>query len=745
MKTLYILLFVLISATVYPQTKNTWDCTYPGDKFTASALLDLRYLNEKYAGEHGFLKLAADGNSFARGDGEPIRLWAANISGGYTHKSLNDLDSLGRFLSKMGFNMARFHGSINPRGENSKLEDVDTSEIQRIWRFVAAMKKNGIYSTISPFWAHNGHMGGNIPKEWGIEGYSGTDGLWGVMYFNDNLKKAYKSWVKQLYTEVNPYTGIALKDDPAVGIIQIKNEDGVFFWTMQDMNPELKKMVQLKYAAWLLKKYGSLSAAYAKWENEAVEGDDWANKIAGLYNIYDMTLAQTGNKALRIKDQVQFYAETQYDFYKEIHNFYLDGLGCKQLINPNNWRTASTPRLNDLERWTNSSCEVIATNRYMDPQHFGQDCGWQIRPGHFYVGASVLKSPELLPINIKQVVGHPMMITESAWNMPNKHQAEGPFLISAYQSLIGIDAFYWFCVEDIGFSANPYFDHLCTSDSTCAMQRWNISSPGGIGMMPANALIYRLNYVKEGETVIHEERTPESLFNREIPVISEETAFDPNRDTEFMLRRKTEGGGYSPLAFLAGKVEVNYNGNPNQTSISKNLEHYINTQNKTVTSSTKELTFDYGNGICTLNSPYTQGICGFLSTKKDFTFNEIKIYCLNEYASIQVVVMDQKPIAESKKLFIQTGTTYLPTGWEETPTGFEADKQNLNGFRINSTGRMPWQGQNLAATIEISNPALSKATLLDAAGYAVKNIPLQKINGGIKITFPVDAMYMVVE
>ncbi len=59
------------------------------------------------------------------------------------------------------------------------------------------------------------------------------DALWGVIYFNERLQEGYKAWVKALYTKVNPFTGIPLKDDPAVGLIQIMNEDGVFFWTMQ--------------------------------------------------------------------------------------------------------------------------------------------------------------------------------------------------------------------------------------------------------------------------------------------------------------------------------------------------------------------------------------------------------------------------------------------------------------------------------------------------------------------------------
>ena len=78
------------------------------------------------------------------------------------------------------------------------------------------MKKEGIYTTVSPFWPHNGHMGGWVPEEWGIEGYSGKDELWSVMYFSDTLKNAYKEWVRYLYTEPNPHTGIPLSQDPAL-------------------------------------------------------------------------------------------------------------------------------------------------------------------------------------------------------------------------------------------------------------------------------------------------------------------------------------------------------------------------------------------------------------------------------------------------------------------------------------------------------------------------------------------------
>jgi hypothetical protein len=41
-------------------------------------VLDLHYLNEEVAGEHGFIRLAPDGEIFVRGDGQPIRFWAAS-------------------------------------------------------------------------------------------------------------------------------------------------------------------------------------------------------------------------------------------------------------------------------------------------------------------------------------------------------------------------------------------------------------------------------------------------------------------------------------------------------------------------------------------------------------------------------------------------------------------------------------------------------------------------------------------
>jgi len=737
-----VLAVFFIAPTLAQSPANGWSFSYPGDKFTDNALLDLGYLNEKVAGENGFIQLSADGNSFQTENGKPMRFWSINGGDGTKDMSDADLAKFARFLAKMGVNMIRYHGSINPTGAN--INDVDKADITGIWRMVAAMKKEGIYSTISPFWAHNGHMGKPQLKDWGIPGYTTNEDLWGVMYFSDTLKNAYKNWVKYLYTETNPFTGIALKDDPAVALIQIKNEDGLFWWTVSSMKEGFMYIVRQKYYQWAVAKYGSAAAAKTAWSNVTDAKDNWTTGELGLYNIWDATQPQSGGKAKRVSDQVQFLAETQRNFYTEIRDYYRNTLGCPQLINANNWKTADANLLFDAERYSNTASEVLAVNRYNDPGHVGENSGWRIDPGHFYVGNSVLFEPHKLPVNIKQVKGSPMLVTESAWNLPHKYQAEGPFLVSAFMSLTGVDSYYWFSPSSPSFDPNPYFTWANLAGGQHPMLRWTISTPGQLAMFPANALLYRKGYINQGETVVHEERTLQSIYDRKMTMISEENSFDPNRDSYSQINPAKETV-VSPLAHLTGTVEVVYDGNPANSKVSAQVTGLIDYQNKKIKASNNQLNWDYKNGICTMDAPSAQGVCGFTGTKQTFELSGVTIETTNNYAAIQVVAMDEKNIRESSKILVQVGTVYQPSGWAETPSDFVVNGKTISGLKITNTGKMPWKCANTQVTIKLKNKGINQATLLDAAGYAKSTIEISRVANELQITLPANAMYVMLQ
>jgi hypothetical protein len=585
-------------------------------------------------------------------------------------------------------------------------------------------------------------MGGWVPEEWGLDGYSGKDDLWAVLYFNEKLQEGYRSWVKYLYTTPNPYTGVALKDEPAVAVIQIENEDAVFFWTMGAVKPALAKMAGRQFAGWLKQKYGSLDAVKQRWGTAVLKEDDFQEEIFGLYHIYELTVTAREAISERLRDQTEFYTYKQRSFYDGMARYY-KSLGCKQLINGNNWRTASQSRLLDLERWTNSGVDVLAANKYFDPQHKGPNDGWRIDPGDFYGAPSALKNPADLPSNIKHVAGHPMMVTESGWNLPNKYQTEGPLLMAAYGGLTGLDAFFWFCPTAVTFAKQLHFSFLNIAGQH-PMNRWSTSTPGEMGMFPANALIQRLGYIRE-ENSVKEQRSLGSMLNRSVPQIFEEQSFDPNRDF-FIADKNNEGKPVlSPLTFLTGGVSTGYGAKKDTLVLTADIEKLVDTEKKQVISVTGEQKLDYSNGIFVLNSPKAKAVSGFLNTQKIFDLGNLEIRSDNEYATIELVSMDGKNLDKSKKILLQVGTIFRPSNWNEEPATFEQNNQKINGFKITNTGSLPWKGMPAKGSISIKNKLIKKATQLDAAGYGIRKLHLKITGDKVHLDLPEDAYYILLE
>src|SRR5262249_6737292 len=107
-----------------------WAFHPPKDEFSADALWDLRPLNEKVAGESGYVTRSKDGNDFLLGNGQLVRFWALNT--GASGRNAVDLARHARFMAKRGVNMVRFHGNMTPTGAN--LMEIDEKERDRLWK-----------------------------------------------------------------------------------------------------------------------------------------------------------------------------------------------------------------------------------------------------------------------------------------------------------------------------------------------------------------------------------------------------------------------------------------------------------------------------------------------------------------------------------------------------------------------------------------------------------------------------------
>jgi hypothetical protein len=708
---------------------GSWAFRPPRDEFSADALLDLRSLNEIVAGQNGFVRRSHDGSDFVLGDGRPARFWAVNDSA-----FDKNLARQARFLAKRGINMVRFHCNITPAGND--LMAIDSADRERLWKGVAAMKKEGIYVTYSPYWA-----GASRTKA--AMGYldDGGNHNWGLLFFDPKLQAAYKNWLKQVLTETNPYTGIALAQDPALAILQIQNEDSLLFWTAQGIKGAARKELRRQFGAFAASKYASLENARTAWQ-EAVPSpdqdgpDDFANGEAALYLTWELT-QHRGNagQQQRCADQMQFLTETMRHFNKMIGDYLKNDLGCQQLVNAGNWRTADNTTMLDAERWSYIANDVMAVNRYYDSVHEGANSGWAICNGDRFTDDSVLKRPRELPLTLKKVAGFPMMVTESSWVPPLSHQSEGPFLVAAYQSLTGVDAYFWFATGEEDWRQPGSANGFMPSEG-----KWVCATPMLMGQWPAAALMYRLGYVKQGAPVVSEQRPLENLWQRRMPAIAEDAGYDPNRDQSNGSKESNVTKGVNPLAFLVGPVVAKYGGDSASSQV-LDLTNYIDEHRKIVRSVTGEITLDYGEGWCRLDTPKAQGVTGFLKLAGASQLSDVEIRSTNDYATVLVVAMDNKPLKSSSKILVQAGTAERPFGWKTKP----AIAGGRPGEEVVSFGHSPWMIIRADVEITIANPALKTARVLDANGMPVEMLPLEQSGDRKAFKFPPDALYVVLQ
>ena len=524
-----------------------------------------------------------------------------------------------------------------------------------------------------------------------------------------------------------------------MAIIQIQNEDSLLFWTEQSIKGKQLELLGKQFGDWTKAKYGTLQAALNHWDGGGLPEDDPARGVLGIHIVWQFTQPRSGGFKKRLDDQLQFFAETMYRFNAEIARYLREDLGCKQLINAGNWKTADSIRLNDVERWSYTANEVLAVNRYYSPVHLGPDRGWRINKGDRFENASVLFNPRVLPLSLKQVVGFPMIVTETHWVPPLGYQSEAPFLAAAYQSLTGVDAAFWNGTYEIEWSNRDRAEW-----DSASRAKWSIATPMMLGQFPAAALLFRRGDVTSGHPAVVEHRSLEQLWGRVPPIIAEDPSYDPNRDLGDTARRLQLAGGVDPLAFLVGPVQVVYGSDPAKTTVA-DLSRYIDREKKVVRSDTGQLAWDYGRGLCTLDAPRAQGVTGFLRPIGSIKLGDVKIRSENQYATVLVVSLDGTPLARSGRVLVQVGTQARPTGWADHAVTFTVDggRRTIHGREIDDTGTMPWIIAATRVTIEVRNASLTSATLLDINGNARQGLPLRRAAGTIELEVPKDAFYVV--
>jgi hypothetical protein len=663
----------------------------PPDPFTASAI-DLRLLNEKVAGELG--RIATRGDEFIHSaNNQPVRFWAVN---GPPHNATGDaLKKAARRLAKYGVNLVRAHGAVF-----DKTGEVDVKKVAHLHEVVAAMKAEGIYTHISfyfPLWFTPA-----ADHPW-MKGYDGKTHPFASLMFNPDFQQRHRDWLRAILTTPDK-DGRKLIDEPALFGFEIQNEDSFFFWTFDSARiPDAQlRLLETQFAAWLKKKHGSLDAALAHWKNQTARRDNLAEGRVGfrpLYNIFN-------EKSARDRDTAQFLFETQQKFYADTIA-YARQLGFKGLITPSNWATASPEVFGPLEKWSYATGDFIDRHGYFGGTHKGENAEWSVRAGHTYGDRSALRFESGTPGKPRQFV-HPLMdityahkpqmLSETTWTRPNRYRTEAPLYIAAFGALQGSDAIVHFAFDGADWAVKPgYF-----------MQPWTLMAPSQVGQFPATALIYRLGLVTAGDTLAKINLNTNDLLALRGTPLPQDASFDELRLKDVPKGTDVKPGQrIDPLIHYAGRVEVDFTGEPTRTEL-KDLAPFIDRAAQVVRSSTRELTLDYGKGLLTVNAASAQAASGNLKTAGAIELRDLTVQCDLDLAHLILVPLDREPIAKSRRLLLQVMS-------EEKPSGFLADEIDGGLKRIRNIGRDPWRVKELSGTVRFKSAV--KIQPLDFNGY----------------------------
>ncbi|MCM1026978.1 MAG: hypothetical protein NC432_11115 [Roseburia sp.] len=417
-------------------------------------VLNYSHLLDAPAGKHGFVQVK-DGHFYFE-DGTRARFLGFNVAARSNTPDHETADKLAERFASMGVNVIRLHAADTPIGtepgswsscEEAPLLDYKSGSsrkfnpegLDRFDYFAAKLKEKGIYLHIDLIVARDFVEGDGLDYPGKMDSCTKCFPM-----FNERLIELQKEYAKELLCHVNPYTGLALIDDPAVITIQINNEESAIKGTedrkdMENMIP-YRLEVQRKFNHFLLMKYDNRENLKKAWTNEGVcalgEDEDPAENTV---RIAEGSFMQPVNDPLgqwdapcgpaRYADYMEFGIGVNRRFYRMMKNF-LHDLGAKVPIVTSNLLGGaadvyghSDGDLMENNSYFNHPILPCTDNTYMvvGPTEYVSVNPLTLQRG---IGAMATTIPSLASVAV--IDGKPFMLSE--WNEYGEH----PFHSTAF-------------------------------------------------------------------------------------------------------------------------------------------------------------------------------------------------------------------------------------------------------------------------------------------------------------------------
>ncbi|MFI5381108.1 MAG: hypothetical protein ACHRHE_17560 [Tepidisphaerales bacterium] len=698
--------------------KNQWFPVEVAPDTFADSPIDQAASLDAPAGKHGFMK-TVDGR-WGFEDGTPLRL-VATMQG--TPRDKKESAYQARWLAKYGFNMVRIGHLVTGPEDGSavdwKQEDsrhLNPKTMDQLDYLVAELAKRGIYSRLTMLWYRKAKKGDGLDgfdesvayadqkakrvRKPGEEAYFDTVG---ATFFDPKVMALNIDLQKAIMTHRNPYRDNRMYgEDPAICQIEVTNEDGVFFWTIDGMSPFYQKRLDRLWADWLLKKYSSEEKLREVWGKDLAVEEKLAEGTVKRLLIWHFSGNVPKEKLPRAQDQLRFYAEIESAYFKQTKDA-LRAAGAKQPICGTGWFGIGVGFYPEL--YAN-----VPGMDYIDRHHYygGGPGGWQILQGLPFNDETCLKKPEcILKLSQERVLGMPYTISEWASVLPNQWRLEAPPLMAFYGNCLnGWDAPIHFACDGGG---GGFARHL--------KWMWPISEPSTLCQYPALSQVIRRGDVKEGPEAFVRNLPEGKLFSAQ-PLKDVAIKVDISGPYEMSSQQGVNARSLAAYyAAAVGKTGVRF---PKEEApdFSLDLTKYLDMQKKEIRAATGELYWNYNAGYVTADTPRTQAAIGFLAGVP-VKLGDCEIRTSNRIASVLVTSWDGKSLKESKHVII-------------TAVGRSRNTDmaySRGGQRLIAIGKPPVLLEGVKGAVTLARSGKCAVTALTPYGYKAASIAPQTEGG----------------
>ncbi len=653
---------------------------------------DVSFLLDAPAGKAGFIRVQ-DGH-FVKPDGRRVRFWGVHFTdwsrGSVEIPPKEDMPMWAATLARYGINMVRLHflDLPAPRGIIDATRDdscgFDAKQLDRLDFEIAELKKRGIYVDL------NLNVGRSYKAGDGVRDFDKIQWGKGLTLVDPRLIELQKEYARHLLTHVNPYTKTEYRNEPAIAIVEILNENA-FYMGYRAPTAYYEEELGGIYNTWLTKNRAPEQLKKLREQAGVAEG-------APIPRLKGQEASAAPKE--RYETEMAFYMDVENQFYQNMSSYLKKDLGVKVPI------TGTADHSH-----TSSPYTMLASLSKLD-----------IVDGHVYwqhpgspppVNTPMVNDPmnsTIVQLSRTAFAGKPYTVSETNHPFPNDWASEGIPLLAAYGALQDWDAIIMYTFEPkLAPDWKPYVG-----------DPFDISlDPVRMTEMATGALMFLRGDVKAArETVSRTYSKEQVLESRKLPR-TEAPYYTPGFPLTLPLRHAVR------IQSLEGPPTAKFTA----------------PEPGPIVSDTNELSWYTSaekSGLVTVETDRTQALIGFVKANSKALKN-LSADISNNFASIVLASMDSKPLAQSAKMLLTAGSRVSNTNLKWNDAHTRTSNQGESPSLIEPvSGTVVLRGLEKAATVS--------AVALDGAGRGIGE-PLQarKTADGwaLPIGSPVTTWYVI--